>query len=70
MVKKWYQISLLLCLFGFFRELRPSEPFTVEYFVTYKNITHDDIIRIIFPVGTFSYMFQLLIIFLITDILR
>lgn len=70
MVKKWYLISLLLCIFGFVRELRPSEPFTVEYYLNYKNITTDDITRILYPVGTFSYMLQLVIIFLITDALR
>lgn len=70
MVTKWYQISLILCIFGFFRELRPSEPFAVEYFLKYKNVTEEEIVRVMYPVGTFSYMFQLIAIFLITDALR
>lgn len=70
MQSNWLKVSLLLCVFGFFRELRPSEPFATEFFITYRNLTTDDITRILYPFGTYSYMFQLIIVFLVTDILR
>lgn len=70
MQSNWLKVSLLLCVFGFFRELRPSEPFVTEFFITYRNLTTDDITRILYPFGTYSYMFQLIIVFLVTDILR
>lgn len=61
---------MLLCIFGFFRELRPSEPFSAEFFIGYRNLTTDDITQILYPLGTYSYMLQLIIVFLVTDILR
>lgn len=70
MLENWVKVSLLLCIFGFFRELRPSEPFAVEYFITHRNLTIDEVTQYLFPMGTYSYMIQLIIIFLITDALR
>lgn len=70
MISNWMKVSLLLCVFGFFRELRPSEPFSTEFFIGYRNLTTDDITQILYPLGTYSYMFQLIIVFLVTDILR
>uniref|UniRef100_A0A1I8PYP1 Major facilitator superfamily (MFS) profile domain-containing protein n=1 Tax=Stomoxys calcitrans TaxID=35570 RepID=A0A1I8PYP1_STOCA len=71
MQQTWLRISLLLCTFGFFREMRPSEPFVVEYLTgPYRNLTNDELSRVVYPVGTYSYLIQLVIVFLITDILR
>lgn len=72
-MNKWIGISLILCTFGFFRELRPSEPFVTEFLSNgkwRKDVTADDINRKIYPFGTYSYLVQLCVIFLITDILR
>lgn len=70
MISNWLKVSLLLCVFGFFRELRPSEPFSTEFFIAYRNLTTDDITQILYPLGTYSYMLQLIVVFLVTDILR
>lgn len=70
MITNWLKVSLLLCVFGFFRELRPSEPYSTEFFIAYRNLTTDDITQILYPLGTYSYMFQLILVFLVTDILR
>lgn len=66
----WKWVALLLCVFGFFRELRPSEPFAVEFFINFRNITAEDVTRILYPAGTYSYLAQLVVVFLITDMLR
>lgn len=70
MVSNWLKVSLLLCIFGFFRELRPSEPFSTEFFIGFRNLTTDEITQILYPLGTYSYMIQLIIVFLVTDMLR
>lgn len=67
----WMKTSLLLCAFGFFRELRPSEPFVVEFLSgEWRNITVDQVYREIYPWGTYSYLALLVLVFLITDMLR
>jgi solute carrier family 19 (thiamine transporter), member 2/3 len=70
-MEQWLKISLLLCTFGFLKEIRPSEPF-ITNFITgeWRNITDEQVNREIFPVGTYSYLAQLVIVFLITDFLR
>ncbi|XP_031633904.1 folate-like transporter 2 [Contarinia nasturtii] len=70
MLENWQKVSFLLCVFGFLREMRPSEPFAVEFFINYRNITNDELTNYYFPLGTYSYMIQLVVIFLITDIMR
>lgn len=70
MLENWLKISILLCIFGFLREMRPSEPFVVEYFIQHRNVSFDELTNYYFPFGTYSYLSQLVIIFLITDALR
>ena len=71
-MKEWIRISLILCSFGFFREMRPSEPFVTDFLSdsTWRNITADQVNREIYPIGTYSYLALLCVVFLITDILR
>lgn len=70
MLENWLKISILLCIFGFLREMRPSEPFAVEYLIQHRNVSFDEVTNYYFPLGTYSYLFQLVIIFLITDVFR
>lgn len=70
MLSNWLKVSFLLCVYGFFRELRPSEPFSTEFFIGHRNLTTDDITQILYPLGTYSYMIQLIVVFLVTDMLR
>jgi Reduced folate carrier len=70
-MKEWIKISMVLCTFGFFRELRPSEPYVFEFLTgEWRNVTSEQVNREIYPIGTYSYLAQLCIVFLITDILR
>lgn len=69
-METWLRISLLLSVFGFLREIRPSEPFITDFLVDFKNVTLDEILRDVYPIGTYSFMLQTIIAFLITDFLR
>ncbi|XP_063835507.1 thiamine transporter 2-like [Ostrinia nubilalis] len=70
-MKAWLRISLILCLFGTLREIRPSEPFVTEFLLgEWRNITEEQLNQQVYPVGTYSYLAQLVVIFLITDFLR
>ena len=44
-MKEWLWTTLLLCLYGFLKELRPSEPFITEYLIEPKwvNITLEEV---------------------------
>ncbi|XP_048516256.1 thiamine transporter 2-like isoform X2 [Athalia rosae] len=65
------RISLLLCVFGFFKEFRPSDPFSVEYFTgQWMNFTKEQVYQEIFPVGTYSYLTTSFAVLLLTDYLR
>ncbi|EDW37832.1 GL19735 [Drosophila persimilis] len=67
----WLKISLLLCTFGFLRELRPSEPYVTEYLAgDYGNLTSEQVYQNVYPFGTYSVLAQLVIVFLITDLVR
>lgn len=69
-MQEYFKLSLLLSTFGFLKETRPSEPFITDFIKDFKNISVETINQDIFPVGTYSYLAQLAIIFLITDLLR
>ncbi|XP_050084321.1 thiamine transporter 1-like isoform X2 [Anopheles aquasalis] len=70
-MQEWLKISLLVCTFGFLKEIRPSEPFIVNYLEgPWRNITITEITQEAFPIGTYSYLAQLAVIFLVTDLLR
>ncbi|XP_055906315.1 thiamine transporter 1 [Eupeodes corollae] len=70
-MEPWQKISCLLCVFGFIREIRPSEPYITEYLLGgWRNVTQEEVNREVYPVGTYSYLAQLVIVFLVTDFLR
>ncbi|XP_044726643.1 thiamine transporter 1 [Chrysoperla carnea] len=70
-MEDWLKISLSLSVFGFLKEFRPSEPFIFEFFTgPWKNLTTEQINQLVFPIGTYSYLAFLIIIFLITDFCR
>jgi thiamine transporter 2/3 len=42
----WLKLSILLCVFGFVKEFRPSEPFIIPYLAgEWKNFTDQVIFR-------------------------
>lgn len=70
-METWVRISLLLCIFGFLKEFRPSEPFITQYFLNPPlNFTNEQVSQSIYPISTYSHMIQLIIVFLVTDYLR
>lgn len=43
-MQPWLKISLLLCTFGFLKEIRPSEPFIVDYLAgPWRNLTMEQV---------------------------
>ncbi|EAT35770.1 AAEL012085-PA [Aedes aegypti] len=70
-MREWLKISLMLCTFGFFREMRPSEPFVTEFLSgEWRDIEPEQLNRDVYPIGTYSYLGLLVVVFLVTDILR
>lgn len=67
----WFKTSLLLCFFGFLKEMRPSEVFIIDY-LTYpwRAITPEQINKEIWPFGTYLTPVCLLLVLLFTDYLR
>ncbi|KAL1513893.1 hypothetical protein ABEB36_003233 [Hypothenemus hampei] len=67
----WLVMSLMLSVFGFLKEIRPSEPFIYEFLIgKWRNITDEQVNQRVYPVGTYSYLALLIIVFLITDLCR
>ncbi|XP_076639695.1 thiamine transporter 2-like isoform X2 [Colletes latitarsis] len=68
---RWITISFILCVFGCFKEFRPSESFVTDYLTgPWKNFTDTQVNQEIFPISTYSYFATLIVIFLITDFVR
>ncbi|PKU47922.1 thiamine transporter 2-like [Limosa lapponica baueri] len=67
----WTFPTLILCLYGFFYMMKPSEPFLTPYLTgPDKNLTIDEVTNQIYPVWTYSYLALLFPVFLITDYMR
>ncbi|XP_053312853.1 thiamine transporter 1 [Spea bombifrons] len=63
--------TFLLCAYGFFANLRPSEPFLTAFLLgPDKNLTERQVYNEIYPVWTYSYLALLFPVFLATDYLR
>ncbi|KAM4710908.1 thiamine transporter 1 [Anableps anableps] len=62
--------TILLCVYGFFSNMRPSEPFLTAYLLEPdKNLTETQVVNEIYPVWTYSYLALLFPVFLATDYL-
>ncbi|NXX39752.1 S19A2 protein, partial [Tricholaema leucomelas] len=67
----WALPTGLLCAYGFFCSVRPSEPFLTRYLLEpHKNLTRTQVFNEIYPVWTYSYLALLFPVFLATDYLR
>ncbi|XP_066248538.1 thiamine transporter 1-like [Euwallacea similis] len=67
----WFLVSLLLCAFGFLKEIRPSEPFIYEFLIgPWRNVTDKQVNQQVYPAGIYSYLALLVVVFLITDLAR
>ena len=76
-VPKWLFPTVLLCLYGFFKEFKPSEPF-LNPFLTHnrsdpddpgKGFSNADAENDIYPFWTYSYLVAELFTLLLTDFL-
>ncbi|NXQ57192.1 S19A3 protein, partial [Anthoscopus minutus] len=67
----WAFPTLILCLYGFFYMMKPSEPFLTPYLTgADKNLTIDEVTNEVLPVWTYSYLALLFPVFLLTDYVR
>ncbi|XP_063264394.1 thiamine transporter 2-like [Prinia subflava] len=67
----WAFPTLMLCLYGFFYMMKPSEPFLTPYLTgPDKNLTTEEVTNQILPVWTYSYLALLVPVFLLTDYVR
>ncbi|XP_014210232.1 thiamine transporter 2-like [Copidosoma floridanum] len=68
---EWYTITFILCLFGAFKEFRPSESFIIKYYKGHwKNFTDTQLNQEIFPVTTYFWLVCLVLAFLLVDMVR
>ena len=66
----WYQ-TVVLCFYGFFKEMKPSEPFLTPYLrEPPKNFTDEQLVNEIYPVSTYANLVALFFVFFVTDFLR
>ncbi|XGW35202.1 hypothetical protein V3C99_018879 [Haemonchus contortus] len=67
----WKKTAILFCIYGITKEFRPATPFLTPFLISsYKNLTLEEVYGQIFPIWTYSYMFSLVPIFILTDVLR
>jgi thiamine transporter 2/3 len=66
----WKIATATLCIYGFFKEMRPSEPYLAQYFMYSKNFTAEEVQSQILPVWTYSYLAVLVLVLLFTDAVR
>ncbi|XP_066522646.1 thiamine transporter 1 [Hoplias malabaricus] len=70
MSEPWIYPTVLLCIYGFFCNLRPSEPFLTAFLMgPDKNLTETQVVNEIYPLWTYSYLVLLFPVFLATDYL-
>lgn len=71
-MESWSKTCVILCLFGFFKDFKPSEPFLTQYLVEpqWVNITLTQAYLEVYPVWTYSYLAVLVLVFLLTDYVK
>ncbi|XP_066454288.1 thiamine transporter 2 [Eleutherodactylus coqui] len=69
--ESWMYPTILLCIYGFFSYMRPSEPFLTPYLTgPIHNLTLEEVTNSVFPVWTYSYLVILFPVFVLTDYVR
>ncbi|KAG8445475.1 hypothetical protein GDO86_010305 [Hymenochirus boettgeri] len=67
----WKYPTLIICVYGFFFNMRPIEPFITPYYIgPFHNLTAEQVTTFVFPVWTYSSLAILIPVFLLTDYLR
>ena len=67
--RPWVFITVILCLYGFFKEFKPSEAFLTPFLLDTKNFTEHEVNSEIYPYWPYSYVVAAFFIFLFTDFL-
>lgn len=67
--RPWLYITVILSLYGFFKEFKPSESFLTPYLVDSKNFSKAVVNSEIYPYWPYSYLVASLFVFLFTDFL-
>ncbi|EDV21210.1 uncharacterized protein TRIADDRAFT_50830 [Trichoplax adhaerens] len=70
MIQSWVKVTITLCLYGFFKEMKPSEPFLTPFLKGLSNNLTENDLEQIYPVWTYSYLGMLAIALLVTDLAR
>jgi len=67
----WKVPTYILCAYGVFFSLRPSEPFLAPYLLgPYKNLTETEVYSQVYPVWTYAYLSFLIPVFIFTDYVK
>jgi len=71
-MESWAWTCVILCLFGFFKDFKPSEPFLTQYLISpqWVNITLSEAYTSVYPIWTYSYLAVLVFVFILTDWVR
>uniref|UniRef100_H2ZIX4 Major facilitator superfamily (MFS) profile domain-containing protein n=1 Tax=Ciona savignyi TaxID=51511 RepID=H2ZIX4_CIOSA len=69
--RSWWKPTILLCTYGIFSYMKPSEPFLTPYLMgPQKNLTESEVVNEIYPVWIYAYVSFLLPVFLLTDYVK
>jgi thiamine transporter 2/3 len=64
----WILVTVLVCCYGFFKDLRPSDGYLTEFLTSeFKNLTLDEVNNEIYPCKTYSYTVSLVPILMFAD---
>ena len=70
MERAWIWVTAVLCIYGFFKEFKPSEAFLTPYLIDTKHFNETQVNSEIYPFWPYSYLVAALFVFLLTDLLR
>lgn len=67
----WIKPTIMLCSYGFFKDMKPSEAFLTPYLKgPHQNISSKALSDEVYPVSTYSYLIFLFLVLMTTEILR
>ncbi|KAM4694388.1 thiamine transporter 2-like [Discoglossus pictus] len=69
--RTWLYPVILLCVYGFFLNMKPAEPFYTPFMIGHhKNFTIEQVMNVLSPIWTYSLLALQLPVFLFTDMFR
>lgn len=61
-------LTIFVCLFGFFKEFKPSEPYLSKYLIEVKDFSDEQVNDQIYPIWTYASLICLLVVAFISEI--